>query len=536
MGGGSTSHSAVLSDKKAGTSPAFDLHSWQGLTQVLKLGKESLKDPHAYAEFRNLVLEYAQQGGDAEIRKKIDATIATFGSAKMPAAEREMPGVSVPVRATTVSDVAPERASEKTEVEVKIKETPKIVSPSTRRIEPKFVSPVVEPAPLLVPKEEGPAPETITETAVPVQAPVPHETVSPAAPAPVPEVVPAPVPQATPAPVAQPASSPVGGAFKTLDEHKARIAEIKRIVHARVGNPAMLIDTYNENGKKYMQALLSALKATGGGGAEGVDAAMANLESAYETLMKSESVSQPEPEEVAEEEELKVPEVRIHAEMKEDPLPPAAEKEEEVALTEEEEVPAPAPLPSRTPQEKVIRQVDEKILTVMQGMQKEKTNENAYAPFYAEPKESSASSSKSFTGANRHVLRGVGKRPLEEVKKETGVDPLQVSIKQTELSSLEITETLHQLLAEWNIFHGSGLFGMGPSGAEHPLYKTLAPLSMGEVIAGRWEGSNHKLTKIIKQYVDAWRHEQGIAYVITETFEHYLRRVVQRILKRQNPS
>ena len=80
MGGASTSQSAVLGNETAPTSPAFDLHSWQGLTYVLKKGKDTLTEPGAYAEFRNLVLEYAQNGGDAEIRRKIDAIVASFSS------------------------------------------------------------------------------------------------------------------------------------------------------------------------------------------------------------------------------------------------------------------------------------------------------------------------------------------------------------------------------------------------------------------------------------------------------------------------
>ena len=47
-------------------------------------------------------------------------------------------------------------------------------------------------------------------------------------------------------------------------------------------------------------------------------------------------------------------------------------------------------------------------------------------------------------------------------------------------------------------------------------------------------GADPKIVKVIKQYVDAWHHEQGIIFTLNETFEHYLRRVVQRIVKRQN--
>jgi hypothetical protein len=56
---------------------------------------------------------------------------------------------------------------------------------------------------------------------------------------------------------------------------------------------------------------------------------------------------------------------------------------------------------------------------------------------------------------------------------------------------------------------------------------------MGEVLSGRYDGADMKIVHAIKDYVDAWRHEQGIAYNPKETFEHYLRRVSLRIMKRQ---
>ncbi len=105
---------------------------------------------------------------------------------------------------------------------------------------------------------------------------------------------------------------------------------------------------------------------------------------------------------------------------------------------------------------------------------------------------------------------------------------------QAELFSPEVTNILKHILHDWNIFASSGLFGMGPSGFEHPLYEKISTLSMGEVLSGRFENANMKIVHIIKDYVDAWRHEQGVAYNPSETFEHYLRRVAERIRRRQN--
>ncbi len=135
---------------------------------------------------------------------------------------------------------------------------------------------------------------------------------------------------------------------------------------------------------------------------------------------------------------------------------------------------------------------------------------------------------------NKWTKKEISKENPVEILQDNGFDTSNLQVRQVELFSPKITAMLDKLLHEWNIFAGSGFFGVGPAGAEHPLSLTLAPLSMGEVVAGRWEGADPKIIKIIKQYVDAWRHEQGIAYTTGETFEHYLRRVVQRIVKRQN--
>ncbi len=116
---------------------------------------------------------------------------------------------------------------------------------------------------------------------------------------------------------------------------------------------------------------------------------------------------------------------------------------------------------------------------------------------------------------------------------ESSLTGITLGTPQAELMSPDVTMALTELLHEWNIFASSGIFGFGPGGIEHPLYVKLSGLPIGEVLAGRFEGVDMKIVHTIKDYVNAWRHEQGIAYNPSETFEHYLRRVSQRILKRQ---
>jgi hypothetical protein len=474
----------------------FDLKSWKGLTHVLKAGKESLKDPHAYAEFRDVVLQYAQRGGDAELRKKIDAVIASFSSAE--------PSNS----AGTTHEPAAKKQEQETEKGEEVskgeprKEKPNREKPNPsafgmRRRQPLFTAnsvafsktqtDPVQPGNTGVSGSMMPHQEEVTKTSRPV--------------------------------------------FRTVEEHKARIAEIKRLVHARVGNPAALVGTNNAEGRAYIATLLGALKATGGNGTENVDNAMAKLESAYETLITFEQGS------VIANDDARTG--NNESESK-------AEKEEMTAVSGDHEVPSSEekrefPHIQPTPKQ-IFEKSDTDISSVLENTEKKKYSaSNTLTSLLAKEEEKS----REHPGAIRETSSGRIAVP-EPVSKEVETPTQRTAVAeatfdtrpfvaavQSELSAPQITEALHQLLHEWSVFSGSGFLGMGAGGSEHPLYQKLAPLSMGEVLAGRYEGVNPKNTKVIKQYIDAWRHEQGIAYTVNETFEHYLRRVVQRILKRQ---
>ncbi len=97
----------------------------------------------------------------------------------------------------------------------------------------------------------------------------------------------------------------------------------------------------------------------------------------------------------------------------------------------------------------------------------------------------------------------------------------------------EIDDGLEQLLSDWVLFKKSGLFGTGPKGREHPLFKKIADLQIPLLLAGRFEGSTQEIKQSITDYMNGWRYEQGIIYEQGETFEHYLRRVIKQILDLQ---
>jgi len=100
-----------------------------------------------------------------------------------------------------------------------------------------------------------------------------------------------------------------------------------------------------------------------------------------------------------------------------------------------------------------------------------------------------------------------------------------------DLMSPDITVGLSQLLSEWKIFKGSGLFGMGPGGIDHPLYVGIKDNTMLSIMNGTFTGATSEIQQSINDYINGWRYEQSIVPQHSETFEHFLRRVVRKVLK-----
>lgn len=597
MGGSSTSHSAVLGSQKAKSSSAFDMHSWQGLTELLRVGKELLPDSAEYAEFRNLVLEYAQKGGDLELRKKIDAIVIRFSKdtshtesyaknhteqnkEKHTKEVKKVPPDTYAVPAELVQG-SEERHEEinipDTNLDTKSEKTGKLsFGTTTRRIPPRFVS-FKESDEVVVHEMLGAVHEEIPDAVLSeqnskrskIEKDEREEIVSEK----ITDIKSDTLPVSTDglSPVA-----PVPASFKTVEEYKARISEIKRMVHEHMGNPAALMNTHNDLGKKYMTALLGALKATGAGSTEAAEVAMVRLETAYEALKNDvpklpkqeilQEVAQELPQTIVSEEEKVITDIPTHTAPTAPVVPsPLVEKENDKDMHVQEEstswisrdVPATFEKSDETitsavkamyentsfaaqtlkpvhTHEEDFEESPKEIFSSFEKDKDTKTNnqvtENITEEILTTPVLKPRVSTESRT---KHTFKGIGKTTHAHGHGHV-VNTADVASRQSELFSPHINHALHQLLQDWSIFGSSGIFGIGPGGAEHPLYETLAPLSMGEVLAGRWEKADHKIIKIIKQYVDAWRHEQGVAHTPNETFEHYLRRVIQRILKRQN--
>lgn len=614
MGGNSTLHSTVSSDSVE-TQEKFDLKSWQGLTELLKAGKNALK-PEVYAEFRNLVLSYAQHGGDAEYKKRIDDVVATFGRSPVTSLTEVSPFQDTKEKATESNRVQNSRRIVPIFGDAPVAPSPSLPVPEVVAI-PEPI-PVQEPVPVeasvpepIIDVPEVSTPEPVSEQALPPVAPVleiPLPPVATLAPEPV-VVTPPPAPAEVPQPPKQPDQLQNEQVpFMTLEQYKVRIAEIKRAVNTHFGNPVALMAVPNNLGKVYMTALLSALKATTPGAPGGVGNTMAELERAFKTLIEGDMVapitspkaSEPTPEPIppaVEEDPIKEPEPQPVVASSEIPLPPAPIPEPNFppvvvepvlpipelvnkgeVVSEPKSIPVPEtpslkdtehmsilerieseqglpPLGEHTEASRseemhsAFEKTDKTISTVVGSVHKklnplpdsiadlvagDSSGYESWAQSIETESQHTTDTDPIAVRENKWTKKGVGEENKKDALEQQGINTDEVQVKQTELYSPQISSALDKLLHEWTIFGGSGFFGMGPGGVEHPLFKNLAPLSMGEVVAGRFDNADPKVIKVIKQYVDAWRHEQGITYTTNETFEHYLRRVVQRIFKRQS--
>ena len=315
------------------------------------------------------------------------------------------------------------------------------------------------------------------------------------------------------------------------DAYLLRIREIKALVNEKVGNPVNLVDINNEVGREYMAALLDAMKKINSG--TSAASAMKRLETAYivveETLRDRES--NPTEQRVAAPRSVPIQstsatttEVAEETPWQPAPLAQAPTKED---------TPAPGPFAS------LLKDVH---------------------PSIAEPilPDAPVERTAVTTPAIAHVSSNVTPvLPLGEAatpphrtdqffssladydQKPAAVQsPLTASLKATvtandPLFTTEVDEGLEQLLIEWSLFKKSGLFGTGPKGKDHPLFKKMAPLQIPLLLAGRFEGATQEIKQSVTDYMNGWRYEQGLIYQQGETFEHYLRRVIRHILDLQ---
>jgi hypothetical protein len=504
---------------------SFDVRVESDVIALLRTIHINAIDPDVKNHLRDLIFAYRQSMSPADL----EMVVTTFA----------------PLGITILSDT-----------NVAIKEKATVVLPpkktsfiSTSRPQPRFVStvvskPVVATAvePIGVPSYNE---DPIVVTPTPM-SPVPQAVVQPVVPV-LESVVPVEQKKET---VVIDTPPIVDVSAPTYANPADRIKEIKHLVNERVGNPINLIDSHNEVGREYMNALLDAMKKSNGGQAQEVNEAMSRLEKAYtavfEVIKQGPDATKVQPEVHQEPAVVRVPEPlmpKIATPLYEERLPadttsnPVKIKivQEPVALVPEavmptasvqavEERAVPVVLTSR------IASVAENLGTPIQ--QNPKVVENVPEPVatplaqpHGNPSFHSVAEDKSLQDSIRIQREDISKQlQKEEAIKVSHMDPLETP---------EVTAGLGQLLSEWSLFKSSGIFGTGPSGKDHVLYLKLAPLTMSAVIAGRFEGVTPKIKQSIADYMNGWRYEEGVSHEHGETFEHYLRRVIYHILNKQ---
>lgn len=637
----STFHSTRSSSANSRRSGAFDLNSWQGLTELLMAARESGMDTEQYNHFRDIVLRYAQSGGDTELRAQIESTMRslkvgeTDTADEVPSSQKtetqnaphekdeakaqaaQVPtGAQVPTEAQAPKQTsAPDKTSE-----TSTEQRPQPLGsarpkPSFKNVEKQPTSAVAAEPPVSNAKSRATQDTNEDRSeATPPKAASPNadkDAGTPQSSTPQTEEKSQQAVNADAPPQKTERVSAVDSGGKTAGEHRERIAEIKRLVAEQVGNPMTLIDNGNPAGRTYMNALLNAMRKLGGGHAGELDAAMEALESAYAEILNvtstpptdatrktapssADAVAQTEETVAPEQTQTPVAADTVQSDI-EKSAPQSAKPPQDTETVENETKAAPEVVQTKRPTENAhaipsLADVSRtKPQSDTEGQQPEKpsnaANSTVVPPNAQTATDAAREETKQPAAPEKHSLRDLtnalrserqasaqkaSSAPEPEAKQtdvttaapeqpaarapesETASEPkadlakpsetaaphtekteIPRSVEQRDLTAPEVTAGLEQLLNEWQLFKSSGIFGTGPSGSEHPLYQTLKELPMKEVLDGRFDKSSPEIIRSIKDYTNAWRHEQGVTYVQSETFEHYLRRVVQRILKRQ---
>lgn len=557
-----TSKDAALSVSGKQNSVAFDVRSWQGLTELLKAGRDAGMNDDAYADFRDIVLRYAQSGGTDKtlqtsleriiptltkkpVAEPVRASVAIPAPTPMPAKAVQFPPASGAVEKSTAVSYAqvgiPRPRPQFGVIKPTMPAAEVIAAPEAVLDRVAHISFVPHNLPVASEVQAVPTLQVpITDDSIPASVPAPQRKIDVTTTPPVPaqEIVLPPPPEPVKAPqepLSVPAT-PTSRETKTVEEYRKRIADIKRTVNAEIGNPVMLIDAGNPVGREYMTALLNAMKATSGGAPGTLVSSMEILEQAFEKILAAPKTT--EAVTVVSTELPTAPETSAQVPVPAEPevIVDNAKRWEGTEVAEEAKVEVnPSPLPSLKDQ---INGVHATPLPEVEMVKAEIPEASEQVVVEVLPTlEPISLHAENTTPAlssdvSKHLAKGVGQAHLDvTLPGDTKQEPPE-SVKE-DLHSPEMDMGLHQLLSEWKIFRGSGLFGTGPGGAEHPLYLKLKDMPMSLVSSGSWEKASKEDVISIRDYTNGWRHEQGISFIPSESFDTYLRRVVKRVLKRQ---
>lgn len=490
-GGSLPNSSLLLNDQQR----SFDVSVEHEVIDLLKAVHQSPLDTEDKNELRDRIFAYKQNEGGPELAQlhesaqKLGFTILTGNT--QAEESHVVPSKSSGMGATRP---APRFAVQQRELEPSRK-TPPEESPVT-------LNPLPAPEPQAVPKETP-------------KVEVPKT------------VVPEPVPD-----IQKPEEAlPVQNAPDPL----VRIQAIKRIVNEKVGNPVNLISAHQTVGREYMNALLDAMKKSNGGTGEEIATAMIRLERAFKAVENIDmgSSKMPAPQRTAEPQ----PKAAVSEPVSQTPIkvdadvvrPPEVKPQTAAPVTPVRPV---AAQPAAHTEPTKMRESIAPMSSVRTRLQEE----TSVTPSPVQQQEPSAA-------ALQDGMHSVAKeKQLQDLMRLDRLKEAQTKKAQVEtqigsmdpLLTPEVTSGLDQLLSEWALFKNSGIFGTGPSGKEHPLYKKISDLTMAAVIAGRFDGATAQVKQSITDYMNGWRYEEGIVHEHGETFEHYLRRVVRHILTKHS--
>lgn len=520
---------------------SFDFSSQAGVLAILKAVRASDASVSDKNELRDLVFLFANGRGDQAVRNVLEERLAALGitgggvapaapSPATPAAVQTGPGFagSRPTPAFSVSAANPAPAP------ATATPTPSAPQPAA----PPATATTPDPAPApSTPAQPAPAPAAVITPITPTRPaasvpPAPAATPTPVAPA----ASAAPAPAAAPSSPAAAASAPAPAPAPSTDTKAVldRIKMIKAEVNSRFGNPVNLVDINNAVGREYMSALLEAMKQVSTDSPIMIAESMERLETVYAQIQKI------EPDQVA---PTPIPATSPAVSAPAPSIPTQAAQVASITPTSNPVVPVPAtpvtpepPAPASewsapesapaVPDPAANRIEVRPMINVSPVAATPATPVAAPAPVAAVPTPVSSVAPLASVAASP-ALHSPDELPDPASLKTASVagDPLFTK---------EVDDGLDQLLSEWSLFKKSGLFGTGPKGREHPLFKKLAPLQIPLVLAGRFEGSTQEIKQSITDYMNGWRYEQGIIYEKGETFEKYLRRVIKHIIDWQN--
>ncbi len=572
--------------RSSATGVAFDLLSQEGVMSALAFVRQSSASVVEKRELRDLIFNYSNMGGDPALRTLILDRLTSLTIVKT------TPDVSAnqAINASHTTHVAPVTTAPSSSIftphiveesvipNQALDQTAKVSPLGHSRLTPVFEPPIsvktVTRAQSNIPPITTPAmPESVmANTVVP---PVPVEaTVAVTTETSMPTVSPS---QASDDAVAAVRTTQLDS--DALNAGRARIAEIKKIINAKVGNPINLLDLDAALGREYMSALLESMKISSGGDGD-LASALSRLETVFTTIMSladglkakvdnsthQAKVAAPDNLEHRESETIRMvnPDLPIVAIPHKAPpaiaenivsatMPEAnnsADLETSVAAFSQSDQ---MTKPLEANQVAKIKPTIPELSALTQNLAPQSVPASSVrpvevsSPVASVPNVKPAATSIPATpstdiqispmdiATNRDGIRPVSaawplRTPddlpsLQDVKNASGItDPLHDS---------DVDAGLEQLLSEWSLFKKSGVFGSGPRGTKHPLFERLASLQMPVVIAGRFEGSTPEIRQSITDYMNGWRYEQGILYENDETFEHYLRRVIRHILDLQ---